>query len=241
MDYPAATTHDLPKKIGDNLYVVYGSVKINVLMRFSRNMAIVVNDGELTLINAVRMNNEGLAALDALGTVTHVLRLGGFHGMDDRFYLDRYDAAFWSFPHSNTYPDEKIDHALSEGGPLPFPNAHMFEFRDINQPEGALLLKSSPGMLLVADSIQSYATPPHKPHTSFIIRLLTSLRGFPNETIVGPIWTTMMTDDRSGLRAEFERLLELDFDQVLSAHGTALLSGAHDAVKAAVQLRFERN
>ena len=241
MDYPVATPHDMPRKIGDNLYVVYGSVQMNALLRFSRNMAIVVNEGELTLINAVRLNDEGLAALEALGTVRHVLRLGALHGMDDRFYLDRYDAAFWSFPDSNTYPDEKVDHALSEGGPLPFPNAHMFEFRGIHQPEGALLLESSPGMLLVSDSIQSYATPPYKPHTSLFLRLMTPLRGFPNETIVGPIWTTMMTDDRPALRAEFERLLELDFDQVLSAHGTALLSGAHDAVKAAVQLRFEND
>jgi len=231
----------MPKKIGDKLYVVYGSVQMNALMRFSRNMAIVINGNELTLINAVRMNDEGLAALDALGTVRHVLRLGALHGMDDRFYLDRYDAEFWSFPDSNTYPNERVEHALSEGGPLPFSNAQIFEFRGIKQPEGALLIKSSPGMLLVSDSIQSYATRPYKPHTSLILRLMLPFRGFPNETIVGPIWTTMMTDDRRSLRAEFERLLALDFDQLLSAHGTALLDGAHDAVKSAVHLRFEHD
>ena len=37
---------------------------------------------------------------------------------------------------------------------------------------------------------------------------------------------------------EFRRLLELDFDQQLSAHGTLLRSGAHEACERAVDEMF---
>jgi len=40
---------------------------------------------QLTLINPVRRDEEGLRALEALGEIKHVLRLGPLHGMDDAF------------------------------------------------------------------------------------------------------------------------------------------------------------
>lgn len=239
MSYPEATPHSPPQQIGEDLFVVYGSVQINPLIRFSRNMAVLRNVDELTLVNPVRMNEAGLAALDRLGPVKHVLRLGPFHGMDDPFYVDRYSAAFWAFPGGTAYTKPPIDHELSENGALPVPRSKMFEFHGIDQREGALLLEQGPGILLTADAIQSYATPPHKPHTSFIARLMTPLRGFPNETIIGPVWTQLMTADKAALRGEFERLLELEFDQLLSAHGTFLPKGARTAVARAITSTFD--
>jgi hypothetical protein len=170
--------------------------------------------------------------------VQHVLRLGSLHGLDDAFYVDRYQTSFWAFPGGITYSEPAVQEALTEDGPLPFPGARLFEFRNIAQPEGALLLERGPGILLTVDAVQSYATPPYKPHTSLFGRLVSLLRGFPNETIVGPVWTQMMTDDRPALRREFERLLEWEFDQLLSAHGTFLPSGAHAALAEAVDQRF---
>jgi hypothetical protein len=238
MSYAEVTPFSPPEEIGPDLFVVYGSVKPNPLVAFTRNMAVVRHEGELTLINSVRMDDEGLEALEALGTVRHVLRLGSLHGLDDAFYVDRYDATFRALPGGTTYPQPAIDQPLAENGALPFPDGRLFAFRDIAQPEGVILLKRGPGILLTVDAIQSYATPPHKPHTGPIARILIKLRGFPDETIVGPIWTQMMTDDRRALRKEFERLLEWEFDQLLSAHGTFLPAGAHAAVAAAVEARF---
>lgn len=239
MSHPQATPHSLPEEIATDLFFVYGSVRINPLILFSRNMAVLRHAGELTLVNPVRMNPAGLVALEALGEVRHVLRLGALHGMDDPFYLQRYDARFWSFPGGTSYPGPVIDETLTEGGPLPVPDAQLFEFHGIHQPEGALLLTRGPGILLTTDAIQSYTTPPHKPHTSLFARLLTPLRGFPNETLVGPIWTQLMTDDRPALRREFKRLLTLEFDQLLSAHGTFLPAGAKAEVARAVARRFD--
>ena len=239
MDYHPVTPHSPPIEIAADLFVTYGSVKIGPLVRFSRNMAIVRNDADLTLINAVRMDEPALQVLESLGEVKHVLRLGSLHGMDDTFYVDRYGAKFWSFPGGTTYTEPSIDHELAEGGLLPFPNARLFEFDHISQREGVILLEQGPGILITVDSIQSYSTPPYKPHTSLIARLITPLRGFPNETIVGPVWTRMLANDKDALHREFVRLLDLQFEQLLPAHGTFLPAGAHAAVEAAVAQRFE--
>ena len=33
-----------------------------------------------------------------LGTVEHVVKIGGFHGIDDPFYVDRYKPTLWALP-----------------------------------------------------------------------------------------------------------------------------------------------
>ena len=50
----------------------------------------------MILVNSVRLDVAGLAALEALGRVTDVIRLAGNHGMDDPFYKDRYGAKVWA-------------------------------------------------------------------------------------------------------------------------------------------------
>ncbi|RJG36133.1 hypothetical protein [Motilimonas pumila] len=67
--------HGHVKRLFKDIYMVTGSVamklphpKIGPLtLRFSRNMVIIKQGGELTLINSVRLNGQGLAQLDALG------------------------------------------------------------------------------------------------------------------------------------------------------------------------------
>jgi hypothetical protein len=62
--------------------------------------------------------------------------------------------------------------------------------------------------------------------------------GFKKTTIIGPFWLKLMTEDRALLEQEFRRLLGLDFDKLLSAHGQLVRSGAHAAVEAAVEKTF---
>ncbi|MEQ8860827.1 MAG: hypothetical protein RIC56_19455 [Pseudomonadales bacterium] len=238
MDYPASSAHSLPEEIGEDLFAVYGSIRANPLVRFTRNMAIVRDGRELTLVNPVRMDDAGLQELERLGAVRNVLRLGPMHGQDDPFYVDRYRAAFWAFPDGKVHPRPAIDHVLGDDGTLPFGRATLFVFHHLTQTEGAILLERDAGVLLTCDAIQSYATPPHKPHTNRLARLLMPFIGFPDETLIGPMWLKLLAADRDKVRREFERLLELDFDQLLSAHGTFLSAGAHEAVARAVARRF---
>lgn len=238
MSYPPVLPHDPPRQIAENLYVVHSCIKINPVVRFTRNMAIVREGQELTLINPVRMNKTGLARLESLGKVRHVLRLGPMHGRDDPFYVDRYNAEFWSFEGGKTYTQPKITQALSEGCSLPFSGARLFAFNYMTEPEGAILLERSPGILLTCDAIQSYSTPPYTPHTNWFTRRLMPRIGFPRKTLIGPMWMKGLVTDRDGMKAEFERLLNWDFDQLLSAHGTFLSKNAHREVQQAFDTMF---
>lgn len=238
MSYPEVLPHDPPRLIAEDLYVVHGCVRMTAMVRFSRNMIIVRDAGQLTLINPVRMDEPGLAALEALGTVAHVLRLGPYHGMDDPFYVDRYNTTFWSFEGGTTYTSPTITHPLTEGGALPFSRAHLFAFAHMKEPEGAILLERSPNVLLTCDSVQTYTTPPHKPHTNWFTSILMPLIGFPNKTIIGPAWMKLLVTDKAGMEAEFKRLLGWEFDQLIGAHGTFLKSGAHAELEQAFTKMF---
>jgi len=228
MSFPNVLTHDPIEQIADDVFMVSGSVKLNALLQFSRNMVIVRSNNELTLINPVRLKDSELRKLDELGEVKHLLRLGAFHGMDDPFYMDRYDAAFWCQPGGTTYTQPPIDHELSEGGPLPFNDATLFCFKGTLEPECALLLPQAGNLLLTCDAIQNYGD---YRNFNFLAKIISPLVGFPKKTIIGPFWVKLMTPDGQSLKDEFARLLSHPFDRLLAAHGTLLDQGAHQAVE----------
>jgi len=242
MSYPDVLPHDPPKQIAEDLFVVHGCVKPNAVVRFTRNMTIVRDHGRLALINSVRMDDAGLSRLDELGEVAHVLRLGPAHGMDDQFYVDRYNADFWSFEGGTTYTKPATKRVLSEEGALPFSNAKLFAFDHLIEPEGAILLEREPGgILLTCDAIQSYATFPHTPHTNWLARRMLPMIGFPRKTLIGPLWMKHAVKDREGIKAEFKRLMALDFNQLLAAHGTFLSENAHVEVERAYEKMFSQS
>ena len=237
MDFPPVYPHDPIARIGDDLFWVHGSIKFNALMTISRNMAIVKSGAELTLINPVRLNEAGLAALDALGAVRHIVRLGAAHGLDEPFYVARYKPLVWRQEGRGRYPAPPIDRVLSEGGPLPFDGARLVGFADANFAECAIALARGKGVLLTCDSLQHYGD---YSNNNFIARVAMPLVGFPKTTLVGPIWLKHATPAGGSLRADFGRVLALDFDALLSAHGTFLASGAHAAAKLAVDKAIPR-
>ena len=157
------------------------------------------------------------------------------HGVDDPYYIERYDAELWAPGHSEAHPEPKPTLMFDATTALPFPNASLFCFKGLNQPEGALLLSRGPGLLITCDAIQNYGD---YRHNNLVARLLMPLIGFPKTTIVGPMWIKVMTPESASLESEFRRLLELDFDQLLSAHGSFLETGAHEACERAVDKMF---
>lgn len=232
-NYPPAYAHDPIEEIAPEIFMVRGCIPLNALMRITRNMAIVRNGDELTLINPIRLSPDGEAQLKNLGKITHVLRTGPMHGVDDPYYVDTYKTKFWCRPGGTTYTQTAIDEELSEGGPLPFPNAKLFCFNGTVQPESVLLLNVNKGLLLPCDCIQHYGD---YRHNNLIARLLMPYIGFPKTTIIGPIWIKIMTPEGDSLKSEFERLLTWEFDALLSGHGSFLQTGA----KAAVRRAFEK-
>lgn len=231
MIYP----HGDIEPIGTDMYMVRGSIKLNRFMRISRNMGIVREESEVTLINPIRLKSDTEYKLRALGEIKNIVRLGAFHGIDDAYYVEAFNAQFWSQLNGTAYKDPIIDIEIGMGGLTPIEDCEFFEFRGTTQPECALLLKRDGGVLFTCDSIQHYGD---YSYNNWLAQLLMPRIGFPKTTIVGPIWLKLMTPEGRSLKEEFRRLLELNFDKLLSAHGTFLKQGAFKAVKTAAGKAF---
>jgi hypothetical protein len=215
--------------------MVHGSLRMSPLMRISRNMAIVRDGGELTLINAVRVSADTEAELEDLGTIRNVMRLGYYHGVDDPYYVDRYSARFWCQADSDHHSHPELTDRLEEGADLPVRDGELFVFRQAMRPESALLIHRHGGILITCDSIQHYAD---WNYCSIIARVFMRATGFSLTTLIGPLWLRYMTPRGGSLRSDFERLLERDFEHLISAHGQLLRNGARSSVQAAVQRAF---
>ncbi|WP_236860682.1 hypothetical protein [Candidatus Reidiella endopervernicosa] len=102
--------------------------------KFSRNMT-VVRDGErLVVVNSVRLTDEGMAALDKLGKVTDVVRLGSLHGRDDPFYVDRYGAEYWMMPGMEHETGLKATQTLSPDSASPISGASVLNSKPLSCP-----------------------------------------------------------------------------------------------------------
>jgi len=193
--------------------------------QFSRNMTVVRNGVELVLFNAVRLSEQGLAALDALGRVAHVVQLGGLHGVDDAFYRDRYGATYWAQPGAGQ-AGVPVDAPLTETGALPLPDAGLFVFRTTKLPECILRLDREGGVLIACDALQNYVTP--DPFFDAPTAALMTEMGFFKPANTGVVWMQAAVPEAE----DFRRLSGLGFAHVLCAHGAPVIGGAQAAFAA---------
>lgn len=233
--YPPAYPHDELKALYADVYLLHGSIKMGPGMRMNRNMVVIKNGSDLVLINPVRMNGRSLARLDELGDVKHILRLGDFHGLDDAFYLDRYKCEFWAQAGQNTYKSPKASTIISTAVKSPLPNSKFFIFESAKFPEAALLLKEHK-LLITTDSVQYHAD---WSYFSGLTKLVFKLLGFKIGINIGPPWLKRVTPKGSSLKQDFEKLLSLDFDSIIAAHGLLLESGARELLNQEVHRVFK--
>ncbi len=220
--------------IGDDVFLVRGSLLLNPLIRISRNMVVLRQGGELVLVNPIRLGEAGMQALERLGRIRHIVCLGAMHGRDDAWYRAQYQVQTWARPGSRRYPAPPDVTLLDPGRALPVDGAQLFCFAT-SQPESALLLERDGGLLITCDCLQHYGD--YHQHSP-MARLVMPFIGFPKTTVVGPIWLKEMTPPGGSLRGEFERLLQWRFDGLIAAHGSHLPRGAHASAVAAVNKAF---
>ena len=235
-EYPESLPHGGIKEIGEDVYWVRGSAVLGPGMRIPRNMAIVVHNGEVTVIGAVRLSPTGEARLAELGDLKHVVKIGYAHGMDDAYYLSKHGADYWALPDGARDKDPTPTETLAEAN-LPFPNAELFAFERTKHPEGALLVKRSGGILVTCDAVQNW---PDTSGCSLPAKFVVNLMGFTKRpALIGPPWRKQMTPAGDSLKSDFERLAALKFDKLIGGHGSPLQSGAQKALAATVAATFD--
>ena len=231
-ELPELLLHDDITEVFSGVFSVTGQMPVGPggAIKISRNMTVVRDGGALTLLNTVRLSEEGLAALDALGTVAHVVKLGSFHGRDDAFYTQRYpDATMWAPP---GMPHERGVATGCELGPgaVPIPGASAFIFETSSLSEALIVLEREGGILIACDSFQNRETPDHF-HSENAMQSAPKLFG---RGVIGPGWRNAAKPQAS----DFERLEQLPFRHLLSAHGTPLLNDARSVIRARIAEAF---
>ncbi|WP_231701684.1 hypothetical protein [Halopseudomonas salegens] len=197
---------------------------------------IILKDGdELSLINPVRMNDESISTLDKLGSVKRIVRLGDFHGLDDAFYIERYKCEFWAQDGQETYKSPQITNQISTSVESPFPDSEFFIFESAKYPEAALLIKKQK-LLITTDSVQYHSD---WSYFTWFTKSAFKLLGFKTGINIGPPWLKRVTAKGDSLKTDFKKLLELDFDSIVAAHGLPMRSGAKQALKQEVSRVFK--
>ncbi len=226
--FPPVEPHGSLEQIIDDVWYLTGSVAFKPLLRLPRNMVVVRNGGELTVINSVRLNAEGEAALDALGKVTNVMKIG-FHSMDDAYYVDRYGAKMWAIGEDGASAGVE---QITENTQLPFPNARVFMFKETTIPEAAILVERDGGLLITCDSNQHWVP---KDVMSLGAKIVTRFLGFQHPAQIGPVWRKRLTPPEGSLKPDFDRLVALPFERIIGGHGGLLESNGPATLKATME------
>lgn len=237
LQFSPAWPHGDIREIFQDIFFVTGTNKTQhegVDIQTSRNMVIIRNGSELTLVNTVRLNEEGFKKLNLLGNVTHIVRIGAFHGRDDAFYRNQYPAAqLWTLKGMTYERGLKSDRDLTPEGAMPFPGCSLFIFETSILPEGVLHIDREGGVLISCDGIQNITSTDafYSPETA---------RSFHDQGLVkpadiSPVWLGATHTSR----IDFHRLLKtMTFRHLLTAHGEPLMNTAYDQVAATIKRVF---
>lgn len=236
--HPPALPHGALREILPDVFFVTGTISFPgpLPMRSSRNMVVVREGERLVIVNSVRLDEAGLAALDALGKVTDVLRLAANHGMDDPFYAARYGAKVWAlkgqrytagFDTSNpdTYFTPSVE--IDAGTKLPLAGASIHRIES-TPPEGLLVLPQHGGVIVAGDCLQNWAAPDE--YFNWLAKIVMRPMGFMKPYNVGPGWLARGKPPAADLRA----ILGLPFANVLPGHGDPVLGGARELFTPAI-------
>lgn len=247
MNFPEALAHGEIKEVFQDVFQVTGTMRnefFGSIWQFSRNMVIVREAGRLTLINSIRLDDDGLAKLDALGEVANIVRLGDMHGLDDRFYLDRYSSGnettdsvnFWTLPDmgadENATSAPPVNKLLTVDGEMPLSNCSLFVFETTKRPEAILRLERDGGIMIACDALQNWTEPDEFFDTATIEKMREM--GFFVPAGVGPAWIHGSEPQPE----DFERLSKISFKHALCGHGAPLKDTAQVDFKNTFQRIF---
>lgn len=233
--YHEVMPHGPIREILPDVFFVTGTMRgefFGTMWQFSRNMTIVRENGNLSIFNSVRLDDAGLAELDRLGKVVNVVRLGDMHGVDDPFYVHRYNATFWALPDMHVQEGLRIDKPLVEGGEMPVSGSTLFVFKTVKRPECILRLDREGGIMIACDSLQHWV----EPDEFFDETTVATMQQFNffQPANLGPAWM----HESQPQAEDFVRLKEIPFTHAFCGHGYPHLHNAQEAYHARIKEMF---
>lgn len=229
-DLPQSLPHGAITTVGDDVFVVYGMNVVDhhgLRIQSSRTMTIIREDGDLTLVNSIRLDDKSLRALEKLGRIKNIIRLGAFHGRDDAFYQHVYGAQLWAYAEMSFSHGEHLDHDLASDS-LPLRRAKIIDLPSTKHKEALLLLERDGGILISCDSIKNWQEKDQY-FSDEIYKMM-------NEGhLIGPAkidstWLRAMQPAKTDLLA----LKDISFTILITAHGKPLTHNARETLSSSI-------
>ncbi len=239
-----AFPHSALKKVFDNIWFVRGGWDMPVPLkpRISRSMVVIRDgeDGSLTLVNSMKLSQQGLSELDALGSVKQVIRLASMHGADDAFYKERYGAKVYALRGTeytsgltvDADPEKsyfKPDVYFDKNTGVPLADSSVYVLHSARLKEASILLNRDGGILLSGDYFHN--TPCPDEFTNLLAKIGMRLFGLAKACNIGVGWWMMTQPDGKEMRA----LLDIPFEHVLPIHGEPVIGNARQRFRPAVE------
>jgi hypothetical protein len=214
----------------DGVWLASEPVSI-VGMKLTSTMAAVELPGSRVLLySPVPMTKERRAAVEALGTVTHVYAPNTFHHMWAGEWANAFPGACVHGPTAlrRKRRDLRIDRAhdhdpIGELGAT-FDEVHIDGFRL----EESVLVHRPSQTLLVADLVHNVGRPDH-----FWAETYSKVMGFYDRVGISRMLRWAAFNDRAAAKQSLERIVGCSFERLVVGHGTPLDVSAREAVRGA--------
>lgn len=196
--------HQPIEVLADNLWRVEGGLDN---MPLKRVMTIVRRaDGGLVVHNAIALDDESMARVDAWGPVQFLVVPNGFHRLDAKIFKDRYPGATVLCPRGARAKVEEV--VAVDGAYEDFPADATVRFETlagVKEQEGVMIVRSPDGVTLVFnDAI--FNMPDGRGFTGWIFKHVTQSSGGPR---VSRLMKLFVIKDRAAFREHLHRLAEL--------------------------------
>ena len=212
----------------DGVWVGVAPAKI-VGMPLTTTMTVLrLKDGTLLLHSPTARTPDRLAAVRALGTVTHLYAPSLTHQRRIGEWAETFPDAMLHAPQGlvQKRPDLRIDRI--HGEPLP-PEmdgvVREFPIAGFRLEETVLLYEPARAMI-VADLVHNIGRPPHR-----WTKIYAGLTGFYGRIAMSKVirWTAI--SNRQAMRGSLDRVLAEDFDALIIGHGSHLHAGGKEALR----------
>jgi hypothetical protein len=231
MTFPPALSHGPITPVVDGVYLVRGGYRMGPGVVISRTMTVVQNPDGLVVLNAMRLSVAGLAELDRLGKVKHLVKLSESHGVDEPFYVDRYKPEVWAMP------DAKFNGGITAtkvlGPACPIAGGIVVDFPgSAGWKERGLWIPNAGGTLISCDALQNHVD---GEHSNAIGRFMSSMMGFKGGVIVAPMWRKMQKLQGAQVKQALAGISQLSFANLVTGHGPAVVGNAGQLTKTAIE------
>lgn len=191
------------EEVTENLWRVEGELEgmpLRRVMTIARR-----EDGDLVIHNAMALDDESMARIDAWGRVGFILVPNGFHRLDAHVYKDRYPAARVLCPRGARRKVEEV--VAVEGAYEDFPadpTITLETLDGVGDQEGVMIVRSRDGVTLVFNDAV-FNMPHGRGFTGWIFRHVTQSTGGPRVSRIAKLF---VLKDRAAFRAHLLRLAD---------------------------------